>query len=46
MQDKFLLSACPLCGDRFEKKSIEDKGEHVCPPSPQQELEFKSKPGE
>lgn len=42
-QDKFLLSYCQLCGERFEKRSIEDKGEHVCSPLPQGELEFDTK---
>lgn len=33
-QDAFLLAQCVKCGERYEKKSLEDKGEHTCSPKP------------
>lgn len=30
--DMIMLAQCINCGERFEKKSIEDKGTHICAP--------------
>jgi len=41
-QSRFLLSYCQLCGERYEKTSIEDSGAHVCAPESQWGLDLDS----